>query len=255
MVKNLLRSLAIPVAAIGPLVVIARSSDEPHKNVGRAPVRVVLVGDSTVTDRSGWSAGFQKLLGAGAECTNWAKSGRSSRSYRGEGHWKKALAEHADYIVIQFGHNDQPGKGPDRETDPKTTYRDFLTLYIEEARISGAKLVLVTPMARRNFRGGHLVVDALADYAEAVGAVAAAKHVPLVDLYARSVERVESLGPDAADALGPTAKDGRPDRTHFNGEGSREMARLVFEELLQAVPELALHLTSKATSDPDDPKR
>src|SRR5206468_1588266 len=82
-------------------------------------VRIVLVGDSTVTDRGGWGSGFAKLLGPDAECVNLARSGRSSKSFIHEGHWKKALEQKPDYVLIQFGHNDMPGKGPQRETDPK----------------------------------------------------------------------------------------------------------------------------------------
>ena len=209
-----------------------------------AAVKIVLVGDSTVTDVSGWGAAFAARLGPGAVCVNHAKSGRSSRSYVDEGHWAKALAEKPDYVLIQFGHNDQPGKGPERETDPATTYRAFLTRYIDEARASGAKPVLVTPMARRTFRGGRLA-DTLGPYAEAVRAVAATKGVPVVDLYARSTAAVETMGSKAADALGPVAKDGKPDRTHLSPEGAPTMAALVLDELRKAVPALASHLVEK----------
>jgi lysophospholipase L1-like esterase len=57
-------------------------------------------------------------------------------------------------MLIQFGHNDMPGKGPERETDPKTTYRENLSRFVDEARAAGAQPILVTSIPRRNFRDG-----------------------------------------------------------------------------------------------------
>jgi len=95
-----------------------------------ATVRFVLVGDSTVTDDIGWGLGFTARLTSHAAVVNLARNGRSSRSFIDEGHWRAALTQGADVILIQFGHNDMPGKGPERETDPATTYRAFLVRYI-----------------------------------------------------------------------------------------------------------------------------
>jgi len=98
------------------------------------PIRVVLVGDSTVTDDSGWGAGFRRLVSGAVEVVNMAANGRSSKSFIDEGRWTEALAKRGQYYLIQFGHNDEPGKGPERETDPKTTYRVNMARYVDEAR-------------------------------------------------------------------------------------------------------------------------
>src|SRR5438067_799223 len=139
-----------------------------------APVKVVLVGDSTVADGSGWGPAFGKLFGDGAEVVNLARSGRSSKSYRDEGHWKKVLAAKPAWVLIQFGHNDMPGKGPARETDPNTTYRENMARYVDEARAVGAVPILVTSMARRTFDNGRIRGE-LAPWVEAVKKVAAEK--------------------------------------------------------------------------------
>src|SRR4051812_26204222 len=60
--------------------------------------KIVLVGDSTVTDKEGWGRGFANHLGGSIECINMAKGGRSSKSYIAEGWWQKALDLHGDYI-------------------------------------------------------------------------------------------------------------------------------------------------------------
>src|SRR5215204_3163246 len=85
-------------------------------------IRIVLAGDSTVTDKQGWGLGFAELLASDVELDNLAKGGRSSKSFYDEGIWAKCLELKPDYILIQFGHNDEPGKGLARETDAGTTY-------------------------------------------------------------------------------------------------------------------------------------
>jgi len=216
----------------------------PRRTLGRVfgvkKVRVVLVGDSTVAEGSGWGPGFAGLLGPDAECVNLARSGRSSKSYVNEGHWKKALAQKPDYVLIQFGHNDMPGKGPDRETDPKTTYREYMARYVDEARAAGAKPILVTSMTRRLFTREGKIRSDLGDYVEAVKKLAAEKKVPLVDLHGRSVELLDWMGPKAAAELNPPSKvAGMTDLTHLSPKGSEVMAKLVADELRKAEPELA----------------
>src|SRR5262245_50067287 len=90
---------------------------------GSAPVRIVLVGDSTVNDQGGWGPGLRASFGPQIEVLNLARNGRSTKSFRDEGVWAQALAAKPAYVLIQFGHNDVAGKGPEREADPKTTYR------------------------------------------------------------------------------------------------------------------------------------
>ena len=126
----MLRSLAITLCIA--LTAVAAPSTQPSTH--RAKIRIALVGDSTVQPSSGWGNGFTAQLTGDIECLNFARGGRSSKSFINEGHWKEALDSKPDYILIQFGHNDQPGKGPERETDPKTTYRQFMSQYVDEAR-------------------------------------------------------------------------------------------------------------------------
>ena len=203
------------------------------------PVRILLVGDSTVTDSAGWGKAFGELLTAGATSTNAALGGSSTKSFMGKDRWTKALAVKPTHVLIQFGHNDMPGKGPERETDPKTTYRTNLCKYIDDSRAAGAIPILVTSLTRRNFDKDGKLVDLLADYAAAVRIVAAEKKVPLVDLHARSIESVMKLGPTGSAPLGPLDKDGKRDNTHLSPEGATLTAKLVADELRKAVPELA----------------
>jgi lysophospholipase L1-like esterase len=218
-------------AVVAALIVAPASADEK--------IRIVLVGDSTVATGSGWGDAFAKLLKPECECFNEARGGRSSKSYRDEGHWKRALAHQPAWVLIQFGHNDQPGKGPARETDPKTTFPENLARYVDEARAIGAQPVLITSLTRRNFKDGKLVRD-LTAYVEATKRVAAEKKVPLVDLNARSIEQAERLGPAGFAEMEPEGKTpGSKDHTHLNARGAELVAPLVVAELRKVAPDLA----------------
>ncbi|MCS7033644.1 MAG: pectinesterase family protein [Phycisphaerae bacterium] len=207
-----------------------------------AKIRIALAGDSTVTDDQGWGAGFAALTETTVDVINLAKGGRSSKSYREEGHWQKVLDCRPDYVLIQFGHNDQPGKGPARQTDPQTTYRQNLRRYVEESRAIGAQPVLVTSMARRRFEPDGRIRCDLEDYASVVREVAAEMNVPLIDLHKRSRELFESLGDEGCHTLEFKKEDGTYDRTHLNARGSELVGRVVVEDLQRVVPQLAEHL-------------
>jgi alpha-L-fucosidase 2 len=205
------------------------------------PVHIVLVGDSTVTDDSGWGRGFRQFVGEGATVTNLARGGRSSKSYRDEGHWDRALAAKGDYYLIQFGHNDQPGKGPERETDPDTTFYANLARYVDEVRAQGGQPVLITSLVRRTFSQTDpaRLESAHVPYAEAVKRLAAAQQVPLIDLHASSRAYCEALGPERTAEFNFPDNKGKNDTTHLQAAGSVAFARLVVDDLRRAVPALA----------------
>lgn len=206
---------------------------------GATPTRIALVGDSTVTEGSGWGIGFREQFRAQVECINLARNGRSSRSYLAEGYWKKVLDEKPLYVLIQFGHNDQPGKGPERETDAQTTYKDFLRRYVDEARAIGAKPILVTSLARRNFKDGQIAADILTSYSAAARQVAAEKQVNLIDLSVLSIEMLNKIGPAAAAEFDVKNQDGSPDRTHLSRKGSATFGKIVATELVKILPEFS----------------
>ena len=190
---------------------------------------IVLVGDSTVTDQSGWGSGFRRFVTADAIVSNLAQNGRSSKSFIAEGHWAKALARKGDYYLIQFGHNDQPGKGPDRETDPATTYTANMARYVDGVLALGAQPVLVTSLVRRNFSPTDpaRIDSTLTPYVEAVRKLAAEKNIPLIDLHALSLACCEKIGPAETAKLNPVKPDGSPDTTHLDFSRSAVFARLV----------------------------
>src|SRR3954471_16728735 len=171
-----------------------------------APSKIILVGDSTTQVGSGWGGSFCAYhVTSFLACLNLGRGGRSSGSYRAEGSWDVALGEMRTsgyrnvWVLIQFGHNDQPGK-PGRSTDLATEFPANLARYVDEARAAGAIPILVTPLSRRIFRNGRLDND-LEPWAAAIRKVAAQKHVPLIDLNADSAAAIAAMGEGAADRL------------------------------------------------------
>ena len=211
--------------------------------------KIILVGDSTVADRSGWGLGFKEFLDTNkAECINVAMGGRSSMSFMREGRWTNALALKGDYYLIQFGHNNQPGK-PGRSTD-MATFVANMKHYADDARAIGAEPVLVTPLTRRQWdrNNPHKINSTLEPYAEEVRKIASEKNVPLVDLHARSIELCEQLGREKCYEFSPIkVVNGTNDfdGTHLQGPGRVMFARLVVEELRKAVPQLGAVLLAE----------
>ncbi len=115
-------------------------------------VRIDLIGDSTQTDHAGYGRGFCANFTAAVDCVNTARGGASTRTFREQGLWDKALLTKPDYMVIQFGHNDMVDKErPLPRQVPMPEYEANLRRFVEEARAAGIKPILCTPLVRRFF--------------------------------------------------------------------------------------------------------
>ncbi|MCJ7779092.1 MAG: glycosyl hydrolase family 28 protein [Sedimentisphaerales bacterium] len=229
---------------------VAAATPTPAAIAPGRKVLIVLVGDTTAKDRQGWGPGFKSFLTDRAECINTAIGGRSSKRFIDEGRWTKALALKGDYYLIQFGHNDESAKD-ESKTDPNTTYREFMTRYIDETRAMGAKPILVTSLVRRQWdkSGSGKINSSLTPYVEVVKALAKEKNVPLVDLHARSKELCEQLGKEKCNEFSPIKDMNQIDNTHLNDKGSVMFGQIVVEELIKAVPELKPCFRSEPAPD------
>ena len=147
-----------------PLLACTLSALAQTQPAATAPAkfRIVLAGDSTVATGNGWGPGFAKQLADDTESLDLAANGRSSKSFLLEGLWKKCLAAKPDVDADpSSATTTNPPKAPTAETDPKTTYTDYMSIYVDEARaMSGAKPILVhlarsPPMGRRRQNSLH----------------------------------------------------------------------------------------------------
>ncbi len=214
------------------------------------PIRVVLVGDSTMNTRTGYGDALCALFKPDVKCINLAKGGRSSKSFRAEGLWDTVQTLLKDrepyretYVLLQFGHNDQPGKA-ERSTDLATEFPMNMARYVAEVNALGGTPVLVTPLTRRSFHDGALKND-LVPWADAIRLVAKNKSVPLIDLNEKSAAAVAAMGTVEADTLAeePPGKStpSRFDHTHLGPKGASFFAKMMARELSRAIPEFGVH--------------
>lgn len=213
---------------------------------------IFLAGDSTVTDQraepaASWGQMLPVLFEPDVAVANHAESGETLKSFATELRFDKMLSlmEPGDWLLIQFGHNDQKAQWPQTYVDPALTYPAWLRTYVAEARRRGAHPVLVTSPERRNYEADGKVRRTLAEYGEAARKVAREDGIPLIDLQERTVALYEALGEAEAAKL---FNDGGRDRTHHNNPGAWFLARAVAAEIAAQVPELAKHLKPKARS-------
>ncbi len=237
------------------------------KIVAAAVPTLYLAGDSTVTDQgtapnASWGQMLPRFLASGIGVANHAESGETLKSFVTELRFDKVLStlRPGDWVMIQFGHNDQKTQWPQTYSEAATTYRSWLRTYIAEVRRRGATPLLVTSPERRNFDASGHIMPSLGEYPDAVRAVAKEESVALVDLNRMSTRFYEALGPETSARA--FADDGR-DKTHHNEYGAYALARMVVEGIRTADPQLsgglAAHIAADAgrfdAANPDPPSR
>ncbi len=229
-------------------------------NSSNEGITVFLVGDSTMADKpyagsnpeKGWGQVFPLYFSEGIRFENHAMNGRSTKSFRAEGRWDTVMErlKAGDYVIIEFGHNDQKINSEDRYAFADSTYRDNLTRFVEEVRAKGGKPVLATPISRRSFDDHGVLTDTHGRYSEVVREVAEQLEVPLFDLHAKTVEVIEQFGMEKSKELFLHYKPGdydkfpkgTEDNTHLSPTGAFKVADLAVEELRRELPELVRFL-------------
>jgi lysophospholipase L1-like esterase len=227
-------------------------------------IQVWLIGDSTVCiqpkDRSpvtGWGTPFEDFFDSTVTIMNRARGGRSTKTFISEGRWKNVMdsIEEGDYVLIQFGHNDEAKEPQYRERyTPVPDYKVNLIKFINDARSKKVNPVLITPVTRMVFDSLGNIQETHKEYSAAVWEVGKQYNTPVIDLDARSRELLQEFGPKWSKVLfmqldsleHPHYPYGRRDNTHFNEYGARRMAQLVLAEIRKQKLELAERITLKA---------
>lgn len=201
---------------------------------------VYIAGDSTVTDQCtsypyrpeqsycGWAQMLGYYIRDGVSISNHSHSGLTTNSFREEKHYDiiKKNIKKGDYVLFQFGHNDQ--KLP--ELSANTGYINNLYRYIDEIRSYGAFPIIVTPIGRNTWRGiDNTYNDMLSEHATACIKASKEKQVPLIDLHKLSIDFIKENG----------LEDSKRyffynDYTHTNDYGAYYMAGIVAKELKNA---------------------
>jgi lysophospholipase L1-like esterase len=257
------------------LAVLALAFTVPAHAEPLKPIRVIMVGDSTMTNKAGYGDGFCAQFKPEVTCFNLARGGRSSKSYRAEGLWDTAVAQIRDnaaysttYVWIGFGHNDGSSK-PERHTDIKTEFPLNMRAYGDDIAAAAAIPIYVTPLTQRWFKDGKLRADLL-PWADAIKQVASEGGYQVVDFYAVSQKAVQEMGLPAANRMAgepipqnildteatgtsvpavfsDASQDGKPvkqafDYTHLGPAGSAYFGKLAVDTWAAQSPEIRPYL-------------
>jgi pectinesterase len=258
------------------MILMSFSSDAPQ-------FTIYMIGDSTMANKSldngnterGWGMVLQDFFNKkDVVISNHAVNGRSSKSFIDEGRWQKVLdsLRPGDYVVIQFGHNDEKPNA-DRHTDPGTTFDANLEKFVNETRAKGATPILYNSIVRRIFKvdstavvaddvrsntfdstnEGKELIDTHGAYLKSPRDVAAKLNVPFIDANQITHDMVQGLGPVkskklfmwVAPGVSKACINGRKDNTHLNIEGAHIVAGALIKATGRAIPEIGKNINTK----------
>ncbi len=207
---------------------------------------IYLAGDSTVTDQphepaTGWGQMLTRFFKPGVAVANHAESGETLKSFLTGLRLDKILSQikKGDYLFIQFGHNDSKESWPQTYVEPFTTHKQYLKVFIAEARRRGAIPVLISPMQRRSFDPQGRIRNSLGEFPASIHQTAREENVPFIDLTSMSTAFYEALGAEKS-AL---AFAGGRDSTHPSAYGAYELAKCVAEAIKADRMELARYIS------------
>ena len=202
--KRYLAALIAPLVLCMYLAGCGAGADSPSTPTPEAPrllgtvtanaattATIHMLGDSTMASyaadrrpQMGWGEAMPQFFDANVAVINRARSGRSSRSFSKEAALWPAilpLINSGDYVIIQFGHNDQKSgsdyavygtyafcsdgttngeacTGRADKVDPTVdisehSYYQVLKKYVSQIRAKGAIPILMSPIVRKYFSG------------------------------------------------------------------------------------------------------
>jgi lysophospholipase L1-like esterase len=223
------------------------------------PVTVYIIGDSTAANKSqkafpetGWGMEFGPMFKKEVKVDNRAMNGRSTKSFLQEKRWDSVLStlKAGDYVLIQFGHNDEKIDKPTVGTS-LAEYKANLIKYVKETQAKKAYPILLTPIARRNFVNGVLT-DTHLGYPDVVRKLADSLKVPLIDMQRKTEKLIADLGENPSiklflhvDSGHVNYPKGKIDNTHLSPTGAKAVAGLVAQGLIESKIELRKYLIEK----------
>ncbi len=233
---------------------------------------VFLCGNSTVVDQDAdpwcsWGQVITQWFTPEASVCNLAMSGESATSFIDERRLSKAtsMMRAGDYVLIEFGHNDQKQKFPG--SGAYYNYATALKTFIDQARMHGATPILITPTRRRVFNKEGHVTDTHADYPEAMRWVAEREGVALIDLQELTGQLYEALGVEGSKTAFvhypantfPGQEKALADNTHFNPYGATQIAKCVVQGIRSLDTKLKQYIANTFPTDysptrPDSPE-
>ena len=233
----------------------ASSKAEPYNK----PVTLHLVGDSTMSDKPllsyperGWGQLLPEFMLPNLTIKNHAANGRSTKRFVDEGRWQVLLSElsEGDFVVIQFGHNDQKQSDPARYADPQNAYPAYLNQFVRDVDAKGASMIIASSICRRHFSEDGVLKRTLLTYADAARKVAAQANVPFIPMNALTCDLLAQVGEPNSNHyfikvpadIYAKYPDGKTDDTHLNVVGAAKMAQIFVRALKETAHPLSKYV-------------
>lgn len=216
-------------------------------------MRILCLGDSIMQyndfstfPQTGWVQELAKFFPDSTQWLNFARNGRSTKSFIDEGRFEKVMveAQNGDFALIQFAHNDEKSADSTRYTSPEEggAFRKNLSYFVRELRSKGVLPILLTPMARRMFENDNGVakpVNSHGDYPKAIIETAKKEAVPCIDMTSLTMDFLAKSGFEGSrrfymnfDAnLYENFPDGRDDNSHLRADGAHAFSKICAEEI------------------------
>ena len=232
--------LIVLVFSLAAALLRAADDERPVVDASKIPVEKIangalptlhLVGDSTVRSggeggKVGWGERLKPFFDTNKiNVVNQAIGGRSVRTFFTEGRWQHVAdtLKAGDFVIIQFGHNDQgrigdpankhradgPGIGdetapdtmPDGSTEQVHTFGWYMTKYATDAKARGATVIICSPIPHKQHWKNGRDFEALAGWDKQVAEKTGARFLDLTmvitDAYKKiGAEKVETFFAD-----------------------------------------------------------
>ena len=233
---------------------------------------IFLCGNSTVVDQelepwASWGQMIPRWFTDKVAISNHAESGLTVRTFLDGHRLDKVLSmlKKGDYVVCEFGHNDQKEKRPG--DGAWYHFAHGLKTFIDRVRAANGHIIFITPTQRRSFdEATHTKIqETHLDYPDAMRAVAKREGVPVIELHDMTRTFFETLGYEGSKKAlvhypantFPGQDKPLADNTHFNPYGAYEVAKMVVMGMKQlqlpVIGELKTEWQDFDVAHPDDP--
>ena len=231
-------------------------------------MNIFMMGDSTMKFNNfysypqfGWGQGLELFTKEGVIIFNHAENGRSTKSFIAEGRFDYVLGrmKKGDYLIVQFGHNDEKINDPNRYTEPFGEYQKNLKFFADKANELGCHVVFATSITRHKFENG-VSVNSHGDYPKAMIEFAKVNGYTCIDMNKLTMDLYTKLGEEESKKFhmifGPniyeTYKDGKDDHSHLMYDGAVTVAKTFVEAIEKTndpINECFLNLKEKEEID------
>jgi lysophospholipase L1-like esterase len=168
--------------------------------------KIFMMGDSTMKynnissyPQCGWGQMLHLFAKNEWLIEDHAENGRSTKSFIDEGRFDVILNKMSkgDYVICQFGHNDEKSQDATRYTTPFGTYTENLKYFADKVKEKGGNIVFATSITRHKFING-IQVNTHESYPEAMLKFAKENDYTCIDLNDLTIKLYNKIGEEAS---------------------------------------------------------